>query len=166
VRGLVFAVTPPAALKTPAAVEAWPGPAPEKKPQLSAVDRMAQEQPALLGCLFLLVLVVGCGVFVSQVLPETAEGFERKDNRVLAVICAQSHIKEMLRAPRTAKWPGAMSGVDLRTHAVKLKDGTYAVESWVDAQNGFGALIRTRYALRLRLRHDGSSEVISAEFLK
>ena len=116
------------------------------------------------GCLVFLLLLGGCFYFVGKMPPQTAADFEKEDHRILAVINAQSHIKGMLVAPRSAKWPGIMSGVDIRQHARKLADGTYAVRSYVDSQNGFGAMVRTYFTVRLRVRQDGNADILADEF--
>ena len=50
----------------------------------------------------------------------------------------QQHVENNLKAPRTAKFPWL-------EEAGYLGDGRYELVSYVDAQNVFGALIRTRY---------------------
>lgn len=54
-------------------------------------------------------------------------------------------VKNRLRAPATAKFAGLSD-----TTSVKLDDGSFLVRSYVDAQNGFGALIRTYYRCQVR----------------
>lgn len=54
---------------------------------------------------------------------------------------------QQLKAPATAKWPMLeVARVDT------LRDSLYRVTSYVDAQNAFGALLRTSYACTVR--HD------------
>jgi len=53
---------------------------------------------------------------------------------------ARSFVEDRLRAPGTAKWPCCAK--DFTTY---LGNRRYEIVSYVDAQNGFGALIRTRF---------------------
>lgn len=60
----------------------------------------------------------------------------------------QPIVKSGLKAPRTAKFPWDLSGA-------YLGECRYRYSSWVDAQNGFGALIRTHYSATLILTPSG-----------
>lgn len=132
-----------------------PTPQPKKKSDPSAAA----------GCLAFLLFVGGC-VYLVQNGPVAPSKVDASgDNRSLAIVNAQSHIKSLLKAPRSAKWPGMFDVADLRNHATKMRDGTYVVRSFVDAQNSFGAMIRTWYVVRLRLREDGTAEVLEAQLL-
>jgi hypothetical protein len=125
-----------------------------KKPQLTN-EQLAKWVGAPLVVVFLFMV----GVLSN---PGNQRDFDAKDNRTLAVMCAQDHVKSMLKAPASAQWPGAFRGVDIAEHARKNADGTYDVESYVDAQNSFGAMIRTRYFVRLSVHNDGGYTVKKA----
>jgi len=72
----------------------------------------------------------------------------RIDNKGLhAATIIQRYVKKNLKAPRTAKFPWF-------EEASYLGDGRYQLISYVDAQNTFGALIRTRYYCIVK--YDGS----------
>ena len=58
-------------------------------------------------------------------------------------------VKRNLKAPKSADFPW---GVEV----VQTVDGKYVVQSYVDSQNSFGALIRTRY--RCELSNAGSDD--------
>lgn len=82
----------------------------------------------------------------------TAEEKRRKDEaakieaeKFSAIATAREFVKQRLKAPSTAKFaPGRESAVAI------LPDGNYAVQSWVDSQNSFGAMIRTKYIAVLK----------------
>lgn len=112
------------------------------------------------------VLVGGCWQWAASLPEKSAVEFDKEDNRTLAVVNAQSHIKTMLRSPRSAKWPGVFDGVITRDHAAKQRDGSYVVRSWVDADNAFGASVRTWFVVHLRLRPDGNADILAAELLE
>jgi len=64
-----------------------------------------------------------------------------------AYVMSQDFIEQHLRAPASAKFPW-MTDADV---SVKyLGDCTHEVRAYVDAQNGFGALIRSRYYVKLQ----------------
>lgn len=112
----------------------------------------------------LFVAMIGGCMNCMSLKPQTEEEFNTADNSALAMMKAQRHIKHMLKAPASAKWPGMFE--DPSQHATKLADGTYMIHSYVDAQNGFGALVRTRYQVHLRLHKDGHADILAARLLE
>ena len=61
----------------------------------------------------------------------------------------QVEVKKELKAPASARFPSCNRAV-IR----KVAEGVYEVKSYVDAQNSFGATIRTAYVCRVRYRGD------------
>jgi len=125
-----------------------------------------KQQSSAAGCLLTLILVGGCSYWVASLPPKTAREFASDDNRLLALHCAQDHIKGMLKAPRSAKWPGMFDVQDIRSHAMKAADGTYVVRSFVDSQNSFGAMLRLWYVVRLQVHANGTATILEAEVLE
>lgn len=80
---------------------------------------------------------------------------ETIDSSLATVLC-QSHIKDRLKAPSTAKFPGPFSG-DYAQPSLSNNTWTYIVS--VDAQNSFGAMIRSTFACVI----DASADTITAE---
>lgn len=103
------------------------------------------------GCLVLVFLMLVFGVWFGSCMYNAGEEIdktpiEKQDNRVEALVYMQSYVKDQLKAPGTAKFPGS---TDPDTQV--LKSGTkYTVMSWVDSQNSFGALIRSPYVGSVR----------------
>ena len=64
-----------------------------------------------------------------------------------AVVCAKAKVTEMLKAPTTAKFPRAHTR-ELAQYVGLAEDKypQYVVNSYVDAQNSFGAMIRSNYS--------------------
>lgn len=58
-----------------------------------------------------------------------------------AWIMMQDFVKARLKSPSTADFP--FGGAQRHVH--DLKDGRYKVISYVDSQNGFGAMVRTHF---------------------
>lgn len=67
-----------------------------------------------------------------------------------AFIMSQTFVKESLKAPSTAKFPYMTDSNDIG--AVITGDCKFEVYSYVDAQNGFGAMIRSRYTINMEYR--------------
>ncbi len=92
---------------------------------------------ALAGLAILTFLVSGINNITTTV---------RANKRNLAIfnIC-QSFTTDALKAPATAKFPEFNSRM-----LTEVDDGSYIVKSYVDAQNGFGALIRSDVVCQVR----------------
>jgi hypothetical protein len=58
-------------------------------------------------------------------------------------------VKEKLKSPGTAKFPGTVFGRN-EFKLYTMRDGSYRVFSWVDAQNSFGATLRSQWAVTLK----------------
>lgn len=71
-----------------------------------------------------------------------------------AWIAAQSHVEAQLQTPRTAKFPWGGHG-----HVTYLGDNRWHVDSYVDAQNAFGAMIRKHFELTLTRRSQSSWDI-------
>jgi len=82
-----------------------------------------------------LLLVVAC---VDS--PEAQARRAESEARVATVVLCEDTMTSKLRAPATADYPfGHVATV--RT----MSPGRYGLASYVDAQNGFGAQVRTRF---------------------
>jgi hypothetical protein len=79
--------------------------------------------------------VILAGFFAS--LPSKPATF----TKYTAVFCAKQRVERMLKAPRTAEFAG------LSDHnTMQVDESTINVTGYVDAQNSFGAMIRTAYS--------------------
>jgi hypothetical protein len=90
-----------------------------------------------------------------------AEETQRKEETIYRnefgaqAICEQ-HIKDELKAPATARFGDEITRVN-------LGGGRYRIQSYVDAQNSFGALIRTKYVCDASTA-DGEHWTVDAQF--
>jgi hypothetical protein len=78
--------------------------------------------------------------------PPPAKKPTKQRNRTmenLALRMAQKLVKKQLVAPGTAEFPGLFESAN---HVRQVGKGRFQIHSWVDAQNGFGASIRTNYS--------------------
>lgn len=77
-----------------------------------------------------IVLIGGCTVWVTL----TRDDSDDYNNRFTAIRQCEELVKQQLKAPSTAEFNSSASG-----------DGTWTVVGTVDAQNGFGAMIRSEF---------------------
>ena len=75
--------------------------------------------------------------------PTTADDFDESSHKVSVAMGCEQAITERLRSPRSARFPRNMSD-----GASRQLDGSYVLRSYVDAQNAFGAEIRTKFVCR------------------
>lgn len=71
---------------------------------------------------------------------------ERRDLPMNACIAAERAIRDRLKAPSTAKFPGCW---DYETR-ISRDEQTVWVIGHVDAQNSFGAMIRSKFVVQMR----------------
>lgn len=97
----------------------------------------------LLGALGLVGALFGMAwcAKMTETPADRAAAYER-DLKYSACDVVQQRVKEMLKAPSTAKFDSCISGA-----TISKKEGseTYTVIGSVDAQNSFGAMLRSAY---------------------
>lgn len=64
-------------------------------------------------------------------------------NKFLAYIYAEKFVKQNLKTPSTAKFPEVL---EKSKHITKLNNKSFLINSWVDSQNSFGAMIRSEFS--------------------
>lgn len=67
-----------------------------------------------------------------------------------AYVMAQNFVEDRLRSPSTADFPSSS-----QARITHLGGGSYRVAAWVDSQNGFGAMVRTKFTCELHT-NDGN----------
>ena len=91
----------------------------------------------IVGVLMFSAVVIGCG----EPRKPQAGGQE-----TTAFVMCQDPVRGQLRAPSTAEFPYTTApGVSV----AHLGDGVYKVNAFVDAQNGFGAMLRTSWTCEI-----------------
>jgi hypothetical protein len=99
----------------------------------------------LMGCGCL--LVIGFLVFAAFAGQGLRKPWNNDDHSVDALRMAQELVSRSLVAPASAKFPGAVW--DNAMQHVKRNGQTYRIDSYVDSQNAFGAMLRTHYSVTL-----------------
>ncbi|MBW2602686.1 MAG: hypothetical protein JRE28_00010 [Deltaproteobacteria bacterium] len=69
--------------------------------------------------------------------------WREQDRSSMAYIMMEDYVKTRLKSPKSAEFPGVFDGK--LDHVSYLGNQKYRINSWVDAQNAFGATIRTRF---------------------
>lgn len=96
------------------------------------------------------VLLLPVGILLAAQLacgggPSTPAPVAGASDKNMACIMAQDFMEDQLKAPATAKFARCS-----RDSATFEGDGEFIVTSYVDAQNGFGAMIRTTFVMRVK----------------
>ncbi len=66
--------------------------------------------------------------------------------KLLAYNYAEDFVKQRLKSPSTAEFPGLFEKAD---HIIELGTNEFQINSWVDSQNGFGAMIRSYFSCKI-----------------
>lgn len=106
-------------------------------------DKKAQvKQRYILTPLFLLGFAIYMGFFwKAPVVKEDPDAWKTKDNKTMAYTMMQGFVNEYLKSPGSAKFEW-ISEPDCK---IERDETTYVITSWVDSQNSFGALVRTKF---------------------
>lgn len=69
----------------------------------------------------------------------------------LAYIYVKEEVKRNLKSPSTANFPGI---IESKNHIVERNNGIIEINSWVDSQNSFGAIVRMNYKSTLKCTNE------------
>ena len=108
-------------------------------------EQKGSAKDAFVGFIVLAVLffIVKALFFGGDPAPKSAAKLE-EDQKWSAIVMAEKFVKNNLKAPSTAKFP--------LVHPKELISGgknIWSINSYVDAQNSFGAQIRNRYRAKV-----------------
>jgi len=120
----------------------------------------------IIGLLFAILLGAftdGSQDKTNETNPETVaqeESVSSKNTRTEAWVCTQNYVEKQLKSPSSADFPW------LDWEATEVEENKYVVTSYVDAQNAFGAEIRTHFVCQTEVI-DASQFLcdVSCEFL-
>jgi hypothetical protein len=108
---------------------------------VAAATKAKKEANSKMGCGCLAVIAL---VFVvASLLPKSAP--TDQDDQIMGCIKAQRFAGERLKAPSTADFQSCSSAF-----AAKSGADEWTASGYVDAQNGFGAKIRSTYIVKMR----------------
>jgi len=88
-----------------------------------------------------------------------------EEDKIEAWVIAEQLVKQSLRSPATASFGSFWRGdfQDPQNCVVQAPDGSYVVFGWVDAQNAFGATVRSDFRCRLRKSGDGAWDCLGLQ---
>lgn len=118
----------------------------EEKTRLEAQKQIKEAEDrkiTKIGCLAILIIFAVVGLWVtlsggSSSKPKSPDGLD-------AYVMSQIYVEKQLKAPSSAKFP-----VFDNSMVVPLGDNRFKVTSYVDAQNSFGAMVRTPYTCTIK----------------
>ena len=100
------------------------------------------KRPVLEACLFLVIVILVGVVVLLFIIPGSKS---REPNSVtiheVYYMCKDA-VSTQLKAPTTAKFPDVL---EVRRGKISGTENIYRIQGYVDAQNSFGAMIRTEY---------------------
>lgn len=108
------------------------------------------------GCLYkifiYIILLPISAVLLFWIIDKSTDSQDSKSNSytsndILAYNYAEKFVKEHLKSPSTAEFPSTREKVE-HTH-YNSSTSIYRINSWVDSQNSFGAMIRQRFSCEI-----------------
>lgn len=103
-------------------------------------EKTIEEKKKLKGCGCALLLLL-FGFVVWLIIPSQPK---KEDDKEVAYYSANGYVSKKLKCPSTAKYP-----LYDDSYVKKEGDSAYIVVGIVDAQNGFGAMIRSKYVVKM-----------------
>nr|WP_315152322.1 hypothetical protein [uncultured Flavobacterium sp.] len=80
----------------------------------------------------------------TETISEAQKTEAETDIKAVVIVAAQMEVEENLKSPSTADFPWDIE-------PVKANDSTYTIVSYVDSQNGFGAMIRANFMVEVTI---------------
>lgn len=98
------------------------------------------------GCLLVILFLLG--IWILSLITNSPD-MGSDDRKVDAWVSAKHVVESNLKSPSTAKFPFSSNsdGVSI----TELENGKWRVRGWVDAENGFGAKIRSNFSVDINL---------------
>ena len=94
---------------------------------------------------FIIFLIFKCSC--SQTDEEKAVS-NAENLKIKAFVYSHNCVEQQLKSPSSAEFPYGTEGV------TKIDDKTFLINSYVDSQNSFGAMIRTKYSCQVTINGD------------
>ncbi|MFA6023934.1 MAG: hypothetical protein WC777_01830 [Candidatus Gracilibacteria bacterium] len=94
--------------------------------------------------------------------PSSTPEFRTEASDFEAYLMAKHFVEATLKSPTTAEFPSTMFD---DPYTVSKEADVYTIYSYVDSQNGFGAMIRTYYTIQLRFLGGDPSDFGAWEYV-
>ncbi len=98
-----------------------------------------------IGCLVLVLIAVILALGPCRGSDDSGKRASTGPSKISAFVASQDFVEDQLKAPGTAKFPWYDE-----SFVVDLGGGRFRIKAYVDAENSFGAKLRTRYSCILR----------------
>ena len=93
------------------------------------------------------VVVIVLFLFIRSCFNSTeTNNIPTQSNKFLAYNYAEDFVKQNLKSPSTAEFPKT---IEKDNHIKELGNDEYLINSWVDSQNSFGAMIRSKFSCKI-----------------
>lgn len=101
----------------------------------------------------IIYIIISFNVLILLFKPNDVEDERPIDNRPKdeIYIYAENYVKRNILTPSTAEFAG-YDNPD--TKIINLGDGNYSVSSYVDCQNAFGAMVRSKFYCTVKITDD------------
>ncbi|WP_426319948.1 hypothetical protein [Microbacterium sp. E-13] len=100
-----------------------------------------------IGCITLPIAIIAAIIIYGAATPDKPYD---ANNKYEAIAQCEARIKDMLKAPSTAEF-----------HSDAAGNGTWTVTGTVDAENGFGAMIRNDFECTVRISGDRATTTVN-----
>lgn len=123
-----------------------------------------------LGCLILMValavlLAAGLLALDQWSRSQPPDAWKGRDASVDAWRMMEKFVAKQLKAPGSATFPEVSYATRYRDHVTREgASQRYRVKGWVDAQNSFGAMMRTTFSGEVEQVADGQWRLLTLEF--
>ncbi len=127
------------------------------------IDREKQKKGCL-GCLSVFLVLV----IIVSVITAVGGSSSNSPDKVEAWVMAQNFVEKQLKSPGTADYGGVWDGDYQSSDDVvtELGDDKFRVSAWVDAENSFGAKIRTYFVCELEYVGDDNWRCTKLDLLE
>lgn len=92
---------------------------------------------------------------------EDPNAWKTKNDYISAYVTLEMAVQNRLKSPATAEFPDRF-----KDHVKYMGNQAYHINSYVDAQNGFGALIRVRFFGKVKQTAKEQWEVVNLEIIE
>jgi len=125
----------------------------EEVAKLEAEAKRFESKIAYIGLVIVLLLLIPFVKYqLNNPAPTPTQPKETKTSTMAFIQCKE-FVKRQLHSPATANFP-------LLDYASRKDDiNTYSIKSYVDAQNGFGATVRTNYTCKVQFLGGSDSAI-------
>lgn len=84
---------------------------------------------------------------------------EALPDKISTYVMSKQFVEDNLKSPRSAKFPWGSDEYKV----MHTGDGVFEVRSWVDAQNSFGAMIRSTYYVEMQYVGDNRWRLLNID---